>query len=205
MIRRLIFLAVLTAIVVVAGKLAFSDASFTTTSTTTVRATVGIVTKWLTLYSSSQDPDPGDRAGYAHHNNNPARPFVAEGLDSTLTIDWGTYAASNTWYTFDRVFTFRTATPFPTGIPQITVAVSVIQAPGENVQCTATINNVGSSGGAASMTVGPDQKRQVNVRLRVRSKWAPGDQYTPSIVLTVTYPGATAGTTYTIPTVVTVQ
>ena len=179
----------------------------TSTSTVRVNATADGAADWLHLYSSSTDPVAGDRVGYAHQENNLTLPFVAAGADTTLAIDWGSYPDDNTTYTFTRSFTFRTAAAFPAGPGTVMVSVAAQAAAGENQPLTSVlIANVGATGGNASVTLGTNQKRQINVKLRAKRQWTPGERFHPSIVVTLTYTGGPANYyVFTVPTVVTVE
>lgn len=206
--RRLLVLLALAVVAAVAGVIAFSSASFSSTSTVQATATVGTTSDWLCLYSSTTDPTVADRAGYAHQQNKATLPFVATGQDDSLAIDWGSYPDSNKNYTFNRSFTLRTPTVFPNGVSQVTVTVSYATGSGETEQpiISAAINTVGQAGGSSSVTLGVNQKRQVNVTLRARKRWDAGDTYHPVITLTLTYTGGPAAYyTYDVGTTLTVQ
>ena len=129
------------------------------------------------------------------------------GADTTLAIDWGSYPDDNTTYTFTRSFTFRTAAAFPAGPGTVMVSVAAQAAAGENQPLTSVlIANVGATGGNASVTLGTNQKRQINVKLRAKRQWTPGERFHPSIVVTLTYTGGPANYyVFTVPTVVTVE
>ncbi|MEZ5125222.1 MAG: hypothetical protein R2826_03100 [Thermoleophilia bacterium] len=206
--RRLLILLAIAALAVAAALVAFSSASFTTSSEVTVAATTDSVGDWLRVDSASSDDNSAHIAGYAHQANDPSLPFVASGGNaSPVTIDWGSYPDTNTTYTFDRSFTFRTLAFPDSSVSQVTVTVSYYALDGELQPIrNVWINNVGSSGGSTTVTLGSGQKRQVNVQIRAKRKWAPGEQYHAHIVLTLTYSGGPAGYyVYDIPTLVTVE
>lgn len=206
--RRLIVLAVVALLSATVATLAFSSASFTSTSTTTVTASTDSVTGWLSLHSSSTDPAAVDKAGYGHQANIGANPFLATGEDTTLAIDWGSYPDTNTTYTFNRTFTLRTSDTLPSGVTQVTVTAAAQQGSGDSFQPirSVAISTMGSGGGNPSVTLGANQKRQVNVQVRMKKNpWDPGDVFAPHIILTLTYTGGPAAYyRYDIPTSLTI-
>lgn len=189
--RRLMLLLALTALAVAGAVTASSGASFSTSSEVGIAATTDSITDWLSLYSSGSDPIVADRAGYARQLNSAGLPFIATGADAYLFLDWGDYPDTNTIYTFNRTFTLRTADVFPiAGVNQVTIS-AVYWVPEGELQPLQSVRiaAMGSLGGNGTVTLGPGQKRQVNVRVKAKRKWEQGDQWHAHIVLALTYPG----------------
>jgi len=205
--RRLILLVALTMLAVVSAGTVFSGASFTSSSDVRIEATTDSVTDWLRIDSSETDPDVADRSGYARQYNSPSLPFVASGGNRDLTIDWGAYPDTNTTYTFNRSFTLRTPVAFPDpSVTQVTVT-AVYWVPSGELQPIRSVRiaAVGATGGVGTVTLGPGQKRQVNVQVRAKRQWTPGEQFHAHIVLALTYAGGpTNYYSYDIPTLITV-
>lgn len=205
--HRLLMLLVLAVLGAVATTTSFSGASFSTSSHADLRASTDSVANWLRIDSADTDPDVSDRAGYARQYNDPALPFVASGDDMGMSIYWGEYPDSNTTYTFNRTFTLRTPASFPDPSVSAVTVTATYWIPPDQLQPlqSVRISAVGSSGGQTSVTLGPGQKRQVNVQLKAKRRWEVGEQYTAHIVLTVSYSGGpSAYYVYDVPTLVTV-
>ncbi len=203
--RPLMLLLALAAFAAVSASTSFSGASFSTSSEVSIAASTDSITDWLSLYSSETDPTSADKPGYARQHNSPSLPFVAGGADAGLSIEWGAYPDSNTTYVFDRSFTLRTADVFPVaGVTQVTIT-AVYWAPDGELQPlqSVRISPMGSSKGSGTVTLGPGQKRQVNVQVKAKRKWEHGDQWHAHIVLALSYAGGPVNYyTYDIPTVI---
>jgi hypothetical protein len=171
-----------------------SSAVFTTASQSRLEATAERASAWLRVYSQTTDPD--GLGGYALRRVQiPPGPPAAAGMDEGLTVDLGGFPDSNTTFTFNRVFTIKTPAAFPDlGVPQVTVTVSLApdQTTGEQPLRTARLNTVGAAGGAVTVTIGPNQKRQFNVQVRARTRFQLGRTYYPHVILTVAWAGGPA-------------
>lgn len=183
-----------------------SSAAFTTTSASTLEATADHVHDWLRVYSQTTDPD--GLTGYALRRVPvPPGPPAATGMDEGLAVDLGGFPDANVTFTFNRVFTIKTPPAFPgAGVTQVTVAVSITPdaATGEQPLRNARLSAVGATGGSTSLALGPGQKRQFNVQVRMRSRFQLGRSYSPHVILTVTWAGGPAGYyVYDYPIVVT--
>ena len=186
---RLAGLAALVA-VAVAATLA-TRASYTTGSTVAVRAQADSASSWLHLYSQPTDPD--GLGGYALRRVQfPPGPPAAAGADEALTVDLGGFPDRNQTFTFNRVFTVKTPATFPDpAVTAVTITVTRLADPatGEQPLGSATIAAVGSTGGATTVTLGPGQKRQVNMTVRQRRRFELGRTYYPVVRLELSFTG----------------
>ncbi len=196
--RRLILLLAVTAVLAVGALVPLSGASFSSESTSTVKVAADRVQNWLHLYSQSTDPD--GLTGYC--TQAPDTSPAATGVDATLTVDLGTLKkGKNT--TCDLVFTIKTPSAYPTGT-SATITASLLPDAATDTQ---PINRFGfaalgaGSTYATSISLGPGQKRQLNLRVKPAAK---GVTYSPTLLITVTYTGLSAGYyQYSVPITVT--
>ena len=148
------------------------------------------VANYLHLYSQGTDPD--GLTGYAVKQASSPSVVAATGSDLGLGLQLGGWKNAGT---MNRVLTLATPATLPAAT--ITVTTAVPPVPSQPVS-GATIANVGSTGGATSVTLGPNTKRQLNITL---SK-LPGNNmlYNGTIQLKVTWTGY-SGTflTYNVP------
>ena len=187
------------AVAIVAVALAgvgMSRASYTTSSTSQVTATAAGASGWLHMYSASTDPDTADQGGYATMNGVTPATVCASGLDTSLAVDWGRFPDSNPAQrvTFTRAFTFRTATTFPvSGVTQVTISASFTAPSGQNqIIQSVVINGIGQTGGSSSVTLGVNQKCQVDVMVMYKKQMADPGPMRSDILLTLTYSGGPA-------------
>lgn len=148
---------------------------------------------WLNIYSQSTDPY-GD-TGYATQvgTSLPAATGQDDGIDVYFRIP-----ASGT-YTLARVVKLRTPASFPvTGVTKVTVDVEITADEATGRQ---PIRRFGVDAWGATPTWthsvtgwGTDVQRQLNLELRFPGNSIPPGDYTPHVVLTLTYTGFT--TTY---------
>jgi hypothetical protein len=168
-----------------------SGANFTAARTNAGSSvTADSVTRFLSLYS--QSTDPASLTGYAVKANSSPQVLAATGSNAGLSLDLGGWKNGGT---MNRVFTIQA--PASLSVNSITVTATVPATPQQPVS-TATIANVGATGGTASATLTAGAKRQVNLGI-VK---LPGNivLYTANIQLKVTFPGYTGDFfTYTIP------
>ncbi len=198
--RGLVFLAGLAAVAAVAVGAAAVDsqASFTTSSQSLATADTESAPAWLHLYSQATDPD-----GLPDYATQRVRwgtgSDCATGMDGTLTLVMGGVRGGWTSYTFNRAFTIGTETPFPdASVGSVTISASYIADPATGRQpirdCRFSRTN--QTGGNSSVTVGPNTKRQANIRIRMRPRngpWVVGRTYYPTLRLTMTWIGGPAG------------
>jgi hypothetical protein len=132
---------------------------------------------YLHLYS--QSTDPAGLTGYAVKQGSSPSVLAATGSDLGLSLQLGGWKNAGT---MNRVLTLATDASLPAAT--ITVATTVPPVPSQPVSA-ATIANVGSTGGATSVVLGPGAKRQLNITL---SK-LPGNNalYNGTIQLKVTW------------------
>lgn len=188
----LLLLAVATVLAVATRQ---SAAVFTTTSQSRLEATADRVSGWLHAYSEATDPD-GLGAYALRRVQTPPGPPAAEGMDEGLTVDLGGFPDANATFTFDRVLTIATPAAFPDpSVAQVTVTVGRLPDPatGDQPLRSARLSAVGATGGNVTVTLGPGQKRQLNVQVRVRARFELGRTYYPHVLLTLTWPGGPAG------------
>jgi hypothetical protein len=149
---------------------------------------------YVHLYSEASDP--AGKPHYATKQGATPTRTAATGTDSTLAVELGNRRSGGD---VTRVFVIQTPTAFPAGLAQITVSLNVVSsAPAAlngPIATMATIangngvGNTGNSGGSATLTLGPDQRRQVN--LAVPALPGAGQLYRGRIDVKVTYAGYT--------------
>ena len=198
--RRLILVLAVAAVLAGGALVQFSGASFNSESTSTINVTTDRIQNWLRLYSQSTDPD--GLTGYCAQA--PGTSPAATGMDGTLAVNLGT-VRRNPATTYNRVFTIKTPTAFPTG-DSATVTISLVADPGTGTQPIVTVGfaPVGTNGTFANpISLGVGEKRQLNLEVNPSTG---GTTYYPTILITVTYTGLT--TTYyryAVPVTVTSQ
>jgi hypothetical protein len=187
------------ALVAVAGGTATSDASFSTTSDTAVTASADSESSWVHVYSRATDPDAGDRAGYAaQYGVTPATP-CATGQDHGIAVVMGRFPTwTSATYQFYRVVTLKAPTAFvDPSITRVTVTTSLVadSESGRQLLANALLAPVGSTAGATSVTLAPNQKVQLNLQVTTAWWWTffYGSTYQPHLRLTVSFPGSPAG------------
>jgi hypothetical protein len=194
--RGLIALAALAVLAGTSALVLVSAAAFTATSTVNVAAKAGDITGLLHLYTqaSPSGTDPDGLNGYALRRvQTPPAPLAASGQDAGIIVNLGGFPDANGTFTFNRVFTVRTLT-FPAGVSQITVTVSTLPDPasGDQPLQNVRLSNLNLSGSATTVTMTAGQKRQLNLQVRSRKRFALGTTYYPRVVLTATYTGGPA-------------
>lgn len=209
--RRLVLLAALVVgVAVLAGYAAHtgaSSATFTTSSQSTVTASVDGVSNWLHVYSESEDPQ--GQTGYARRRgvNGVAGPPAATGEDRSLMVDLGDFPDKNASYGFARLFSIRTPDAFPdTTVGQISVTVTVLPDPTtrDNMLQGPSLTPFGQTkGGVQTATLGPGTKYQFNVSVKARKKFVLGQTYFPRVRLSLTISGVANAFSYEFPLEVT--
>jgi hypothetical protein len=176
-----------------------SGATFTTASDSSVTASVDSESSWVHVYSRATDPDAGDRPGYANQRDvTPATP-CATGQDDGIAVTMGLFPMWTTaTYQFNRVVTLKTPTAFvDPAITQVTVTTSLVadSASGRQPLANALLAPVGSTGGATSVSLAPNQKVQLNLQVTTTWWWALfyGATYRPHVRLTLSFPGSPSG------------
>lgn len=193
--RRLFVLVALAILAVALAGVGVSLASLTSTTQTTITATTDGVGDWLHLYSQPTDPD--GLTGYALRRvRTPPAPLAASGQDAGIAVDLGGFPDTNDSFDFSRVITIKTPLTFPSaGVTQVAVTVTTAADPAsrDNPLKSAKLSNLNGSGANATVTLGPNQKRQLNLQVRARKQYALGQVYYPRVIITLTYAGGPAG------------
>ena len=186
-------LAVAGAVAVAGARTAPSAASYTTASQSSVVASAATTADWLNVYA--QGGDSAVSPDYAHQHNIPTDPLIAAGQDAGLTIGWGAYPDLNKDFGFVRVLTIKTPAQFPDpAVQQITVTVTLVaDASGTQPLKNPDLRPLGLTlrrQRSTTITLGPDMRAQLDLTLHTKKNpWAPGDSFSPHVVLTVTYTG----------------
>ncbi len=192
------------------GAIAYSQASYTTTSETRATASALGINGWLHLYS--QGTDPVGLGGYATYRTGRVRTLCATGSDTSLVLVMGRIRAGGTSTTFNRTFTIQAPAALPdTSVASVTVTATYGADPTSGRQpirdCrfTAVANN--PPAGSASVALIAGQKLQANIRLQATGTgWVSGRTYQPTLLLTLAYGGGPlAYYVYTIPMSVTIR
>jgi hypothetical protein len=199
--RRILLTALLglatLAVAVVGTATDVSQASFTTSSQSTVTARAESISAWIRLWS--QSTDPSGLTGYATRRvQSGVAPLCATGADEALTCTMGGIR-TNTTYTFNRTFTLEGVIPFPDpSITTVTIQYTLIADGSTGLQPI--------SGVTFTSVNGSTRKFGVNVTLRTTgSGWVTNRTYTPKIRLTMTYTGSPASYfVYEVPVSVTI-
>jgi hypothetical protein len=143
---------------------------------------------YLRLYS--QGSDPAGLTGYATKKSSSPLVPAATGTDATLAVALGAWKNEN-GTNLTRVFTLQAVNPLPAGASPLTVTASLAADPASGRQPLSTITFTDTNGAnsAATATLTAGAKKQLN--LRVATKGFPGNNTTlsPTITLTVVYPG----------------
>jgi hypothetical protein len=177
-----------------------SGANFTAKKTNATNS-VAADTPFNYLHLYSQSTDPGGTTNYAVKQLAVPAELAATGQDDTLSVELGNRRNGGN---VNRVFVIQTPTAFPAGVSQITVALNVVSTPwnfSDDIATMATIaggGGNGNNGGASTLTLGPNQRRQVNIA--VPQLLGLGVLYQAEIDLKITYTGYTGNfLTFAIP------
>jgi hypothetical protein len=140
------------------------------------------------LHAYSQETDPDGLLGYQVRAGSVPTTPAAVRLDDTMSINLGGVTSTTaTW--MNRVLTVKTPATFPAGVSQVTViayAMADPANPGRQPLTQVAITAVGTNGtGPNSVTMGPGQKRQINVSVRMNAAWPAGVQIRPALVVGV--------------------
>jgi hypothetical protein len=156
----LLVLAALAAVgLVTATAVVLTRASYTTSSESTVTASVDTGAAWLHVYS--EDSDPQAQTGYARRRelNGGAGPPAATGRDDGLQVDLGDFPDKNVTFAFTRVFSITTPDELPDpSITQIAVSVTTLPDPvtGDGMLRKPGLTPFGQTGGGRqTVTPGP--------------------------------------------------
>jgi hypothetical protein len=146
----------------------------------------------------SQPTDPDALTGYAVRAGSvPPRPAATGAGSATRAHLGGHTSTTATWV--DRVIPVKAPASLPAGVSQVRITLTRLADPantGRQPLIGAVLNAVGTSGGTAtSVVLGPGEKRQVNVRVRMNTAWPQNAMYRPSLLVQVR-DAATTGPSY---------
>ena len=189
--RLLVAAACLAVAVSVSLPVVRSDARFNSTSRNAGNAVLADdPANYLHVYS--QGTDPSGLLLYAVKRLAVPPVPAATGVDGTLNAALGGYKNDN-GTTVSRVFTLQAASPLPAGASPLTVTVSLAPDPvtGRQPLNQVTISDLTGLNAGTTATLTAGAKKQINVR--VLTKMFPGNNvlHTPTVTLTVAYPGYT--------------
>jgi hypothetical protein len=141
---------------------------------------------YLGVFSQSTDPDA--LTGYAVRAGSAPPQPAATGAGSGARVHLGGHTSTTaTWV--NRVITVQAPATLPTGVSQVRVSVTRLTDPADTTRqplVTAVLNAVGTTrGSATSVVLGPGEKRQLNVRVRMNAAWPRDVTYRPSLLLQV--------------------
>jgi hypothetical protein len=180
-----------------------STASYTTGSQTDVIASVDGASDWLHLYSQGTDPDGA--TGYARRRglNGVWGGPAASGQDEGIVVDMGDFPDKKITVDFPLTFSLETPDVFPDpAVTQITVDLSVLRDPasGERILIDESLTPFGQTTGEVQrVTLGPGQKYQLNVSVRIRKRFVLGQSYYPAAALDLTVAGISGYYRYQVP------
>ena len=190
--RRLGFLAALAAVCVAAVALPASGANFASSSANGATVATDAVANYLRMYSAGSDPDIVPLAYATKRNASPAT-LAATGVDGTLRVALGGYKNTNNT-SIPRVFTVQARGTLPAGVPSITVTATLLpDVSGKQPLTGYSFTNLLGLNPTSSVTLGPGDKRWVNLSASMKGSAFPGNNhlYTPTVRITVRYPGYT--------------
>ena len=151
---------------------------------------------YLGVFSQSTDPEA--LTGYALRAGSAPPQPAATGAGSVTRVHLGGHTSTTaTWV--NRVITVEAPATLPAGVSQVRVSVARLTDPANTTRqplVTAVLNTVGTDrGSATSVVLGPGEKRQLNVRVRMNTAWPQGVTYRPSLLVQVR-DAATTGPSY---------
>lgn len=152
----------------------------------------------LRLYSQTTDPD--GLTGYAVRAGSAPPELAGQQQDAATRAHLGGIT-STTGQWANRVLTIRTPATLPPGVTLVRVTVvRLADTPtGRQPLIAAGFRNVGVNDSAsANFTMGANQKRQLNVRVRMNAAWAPL-LYQPSVVIQARNNAGGPTYAYTVP------
>lgn len=193
--RRLLIMLALAAMALTTAAVAFSLASFSSTSETRITASASRLTDWVHLYSEGTDPDHATIYAHKRTINGGAGTVAATGQDATLAVDLGGFPDKNKSYAFVTVFSVVTPAQFPDpAVTQVTVSATLVDDANDQPLTLPGFRVFGPTGGGnASVTLGTGQKYQFNVTVKTRKKFTLGETYVPHVLVDVTWTGVPAG------------
>jgi hypothetical protein len=187
--RRLVLLAALAATCAAAVALPASGANFGASTANTAQVTMEATANYLTLLSDAADTTT--LSGYADKRN--ATPVVraATGADDAIAVALGGYKNTNAT-PVPRVLSVQARNPLPPGVSSITVTATLLpDASGKQPLTGYSFTTLAGAGAAASVTLGPGDKRWLNLTASMKGSLFPGNNvlYTPAVRITARHPG----------------
>ena len=147
---------------------------------------------YLRLFSDASDPDLVPPAYASKRNSSPAVK-AATGVDGSLGVALGGYKNTNNT-SIPRVFSVQARSTLPAGVPSITVTATLLPDVGGKQPLTGyTFTNLLGLNPTSSVTLGPGDKRWVNLSASMKGSAFPGNNllYTPTVRITVRHLGYT--------------
>jgi FtsP/CotA-like multicopper oxidase with cupredoxin domain len=175
---------------------AYSLASFTTTSKTSIVASVVGPADWLHLYSQSTDPTGATTYARSRLINNGVGNYMATGQDAGLTVSLGEFPDADRNYGYQAVFALVAQAQFPdASVKQITVSLTLVpDASGAVILNKYAMDVWGRNGTTKqSVTLSPGQRYQLNTEVRSLKAYTLGATYRPHLVVDVAVPGYPSG------------
>jgi len=192
MTRRLAFLGLAAAACAALFSLPASGANFASRSKSTASVATDATANYLRLLSNASDPDFALLAYASKRNSSPAVK-AATGVDGSLGVALGGYKNTNNT-SIPRVFSVQARPTLPAGVPSITVTATLLpDVSGKQPLTGHTFTNLLGLNPTSSVTLGPGDKRWVNLSASMKGSAFPGNNllYTPTVRITVRYPGYT--------------
>ena len=190
--RRLAFLAALVATCAAAVALPASGANFASTSANAAGVATNSPGNYLQLLSDATDADLVPLPYAVKRNSSPAV-HAATGADDGLAVALGGYKNTNNT-SIPRVFSVQARSTLPAGVPSITVTATLLpDVSGKQPLTGYTFTNLPGLNPTSSVTLGPGDKRWLNLSASMKGSAFPGNNhlYTPTVRITVRYPGYT--------------
>ena len=191
MTRRLGLLAALAAACVAAVALPASGADFASTTANTAAVAMNSPANYLGLLSDAADTTT--LTGYADKRSSSPAVRAATGADDALAVALGAYKNTNNT-SIPRVFSVEARNPLPAGVPSITVTATLLpDVSGKQPLTGYSFTTLAGLDAAASVTLAPGDKRWLNLSASMKGSAFPGNNllYTPTVRITVRYPGYT--------------
>jgi len=190
--RRRAVLAALAAACAAAVALPASGANFASTTANTASVGMNSPAYYLRMLSDAADDDLTLPA-YADKRNASPAVRAATGADDTLAVALGGYKNTNNT-SIPRVFTVQARSPLPPGVSSITVSATLLpDVSGKQPLTGYSFTTLAGLDAAASVTLAPGDKRWLNLSASMKGSAFPGNNllYTPTVRITVRYPGYT--------------
>jgi hypothetical protein len=187
-VRRALIIA---AAVVAALSVPASQANFASSTANGASVATDATANYLRLLSDAADTST--LTGYADKRDSSPVVRAASGADDAIAVALGGYKNTNTT-PIPRVFSVQARDPLPPGVPSITVTATLLpDVSGKQPLTGYTFTNLLGLNPTSSVTLGPGDKRWVNLSASMKGSAFPGNNllYTPTVRITVRHPGYT--------------